>query len=228
MSLHLIMVHTYNRVFTTTCLVSFGGWWSGCTRVKCTCWKYGEYMHSIQYNITYTHDKNNLRQYLHTGSETFTRTAHLVSHRGWMFCTKWYLWTSNESTKYHSWDVYTDECSAVVYSISTGVQRHAILWIIHAHKDWCSATITIHCSHYLDKTNNVLDKQLCHELLTWSVTGTEPDQVLLCQDGADFRIQSTGHQRASTINYRSMRCDIFRSTMLKAKKSIFRNRIIVM
>ena len=35
----------------------------------------------------------------------------------------------------HGMYIYTDECSAVVYSTSTRVQRHTILWIIHAQTD---------------------------------------------------------------------------------------------
>ena len=36
-------------------------------------------MHSIEYHITHTHHKNKLRQYLHTGSETFTIGLHILS-----------------------------------------------------------------------------------------------------------------------------------------------------
>ena len=63
----------------------------------------------------------------------------------------------------------------------------------------------------------------CCELLTWSVTGMEPDQVLLCQPAAELiRIQSAGHQRATTIDYRSMRLDSPESAMLTAEEGIFR------
>ena len=96
-----------------------------------------------------------------------------------------------------------DECSAVVYITSTRVQRHTILWIIHAQTD------AVQRSQYTVHTilqNNVLDKHLCCELLTWSVTGTEPDQVFICQGTAELsRVQGAGHQFASTINYGSMR-----------------------
>ena len=44
-----------------------------------------------------------------------------------------------------------------------------------------------------DKTNT------CCELLTWSVTGAEPDQVFLCQTAVDLiRIQGAGHPCVST------------------------------
>ena len=73
------------------------------------------------------------------------------------------------------------------------------------------------------------NKHVCCALLTWSVIGVEPDQVILCQGAADFiRIQGAGHQRVTTINYRSMSYGSVRSAMLKAKKSIFRNTVIVM
>ena len=69
----------------------------------------------------------------------------------------------------------------------------------------------------------------CSKLLTWSVDGTKPDQVLLCQGGAELgRIQGAGHQLTSTINYRSMSYDSFNSAMLTAKKSVFGNTVIIM
>ena len=52
-------------------------------------------------------------------------------------------------------------------------------------------------SHFGDK-----DKHLCCKLLTWSVTGAEPNQVLLFQCAADLsRIQGADHQCVSCINY---------------------------
>ena len=69
---------------------------------------------------------------------------------------------------------------------------------------------------------------LCCELLTWSVTGTEPDQVFLCQGAAELsRVQGAGHQCASTINYRSMRCDSIGSAMLTAKEGELRHWVII-
>ena len=72
------------------------------------------------------------------------------------------------------------------------------------------------------------DKHLCCELLTLTVTGVEPDQVVLCQAVEDLiRIQGAGHQSASTINYRGMRRGSS-SAMLKTKEGIFRHRIVIM
>ena len=67
------------------------------------------------------------------------------------------------------------------------------------------------------------EKHLCCELLTLTVTGVEPDQVVLCQAVEDLiRIQGAGHQSVTTINYRSMRCGSS-SAMLKTKEGIFRH-----
>ena len=68
-----------------------------------------------------------------------------------------------------------------------------------------------------------------HQPLTSSVTGTEPDQVFLCQSAAELsRIQSAGHQHASTLDYRSMSYGSVRIAMFETKKSVPRNAVIIM
>ena len=107
-------------------------------------------------------------------------------------------------------------------SVETWKQQHVQTY---TRKNWWSAVFVIHTHDNMQcKTNTC-----CSELLTSSVTGTEPDQVLLCQGAAELsRIQGAGHQLTSTINYRSMSYDSFKSAMLTAKKSISRNTVIIM
>ena len=105
-------------------------------------------------------------------------------------------------------------------SVETWKQQH-----VHRHiQQRLTAFVIGGHDNMLCKTNTC-----CCELLTSSVAGTKPDQVLLCQGTAELsRIQGAGHQLASTINYRSVSCDSFRSAMLTAKKSVSRNTVIIM
>ena len=79
----------------------------------------------------------------------------------------------------------------------------------------------LHC--YEEYTICTTNTCMCCELLTWSVTGAEPDQMFICQTVEDLiKIHCAGHQCARASNYRSMRHGSV-SAMLKTEESVFRH-----
>ena len=109
-------------------------------------------------------------------------------------------------------------------------------WKIWKHSFIYTQNDTAHCSStqcHVTKGYTVMrnvyttNTCMCCEVLTRSVTGAEPDQVLFCQTVEDLRIQGAGHHCARTSNYRSMRHGSI-SAMPKTGEGVFRHRIIIM
>ena len=91
---HYFKAHTSYGTFTRAARLE--GWWS---RVKCACVKRGSNKIPIMCTdavLQYTLCTRQKRQF-HSGIDTFTRAACLVSHGGWLACIKWCLWTSNDN-----------------------------------------------------------------------------------------------------------------------------------